>query len=130
MEGLSFYYLVEFTPDVNQKLLGIDLKKDFPSLKQVISGSDDFHTYQGCTEHAVRFLQEKVELLNEGEQRYKIYFEKNQFDSTGDWEENEVVKIYVADSLQTVYNSLFKARVFFIKPVDLNSYFEAPKTLQ
>jgi len=130
MEDLKFYYLIEFTPDIGTEILGINLSKEFPGLNKVVSGSDDFNTYDLCTKACLELLQTKLESLNKSEDgKYKIFFEKNQFTSLDDsWEQNEVVKIYISDSLSTVYNSLFNARVFFRK--ESLFVFDAPKTLQ
>ena len=135
MTVLKYYYLVEFTPQVESKFPGLNLTKDFPGLTQAVAGSDEFNTYEACTNHAVDFLKTKIDILNSEENKYKIFFEKNQFDKTlpaaGEWEANEVVKIYIADSKQSVYNSIFKVRVCFINSVDaLSFYMEAPSTLQ
>jgi len=132
MNGLEFYSLVEFTPDHNQHVLSIDLESDFPGLLQVVAGTDGFKTYDLATEHAITFLRQKIEDLKAEGQDYKLFFEKNQFRGEAqDFEPNEVVKIYIANSQQTIYNSLFKARIFFVPPVDpFASYFATPTTLQ
>jgi hypothetical protein len=132
MDGLKFYSMFDM-PQGNKHFPGLDLEKDFPGMKQVVAGSIEYVTYEACTSAAVQFLKSKLAVLNAKEERYKIFFEKNQFDPQfgGDWSDNEIVKIYIADSLQTVYNSQFKARVFFVKDMtDLASYFDAPSTLQ
>lgn len=132
MDGLKFYSMFEM-PKGNTHFPGLDLEKDFPGMVQAVAGSIEYHTYEACTTAAIQFLKSKLAVLNAHEERYKIFFEKNQFNSTqgGDWSENEIVKIYIADSLQTVYNSQFTSRVFFVKDLtDIASFFEAPTTLQ
>lgn len=135
MNGLKFYYLVEFTPQVDSKFPGLDLSKDFPGMSQAVAGSKEYASYELCTTACINFLKTKTEILNKEEDKYKTYFEKNQFENilpaSGEWEENEVVKIYIADSKQSVYNSVFLARVFFVNSFDSDSfYIEAPSTLQ
>ena len=134
MDNLNFYYLIEFTPQVNSIFPGLDLN-EFPGMTQAVAGSDEFETYDLAAEAAVAFLKSKLAVLNENDSDHKIFFEKNQFDKTlpskGEWEENEVVQIYIADSKLTEYNSLFKARVFFVNTeVDDTYIFDAPTTLQ
>lgn len=135
MNNLKFYYVVEFQPMVDSKFPGLDLSKDFPGLTQAVAGSPEFATYDLCTAAGVNFLKQKLALLNVEEESHKIFFEKNQFDYSlteiGKWEENEVVKIYIAGSKESVYNSVFLLRVFFTNPISENSfYIEAPSTLQ
>jgi hypothetical protein len=131
MNGLEYYSMFE-TPKGNPSFPGLDLDKDFPGMTKAIAGSDKFKTYEACTIAAVDFLKSKLAVLNETEERYKIYFEKNQFEGkVNSFEENEIVKIYISDSLDTVYNSLFTARVFFVKSLDDAAfYFNAPSALQ
>lgn len=131
MNGLKFYTMFEF-PKGDSNFPGLDLEADFPGMKSAIAGSERFITYEACTSNALTFLKAKLAVLNATEERYKIFFEKNQFtDTYDDFERNEIVKIYIADSLETVYNSVFQARVFFVKSLeDAASYFDAPSTLQ
>lgn len=128
MENLKYYSLIEFEPD-QEEYFGINLAKDFPSLTKVIVGSENYDSYEGCTKACIGCLNTKLDLLDKTE--FKIYFEKNQFNDSNRFEENEVVKIYIANSKLTVYNSILTARVFFVKQ-DLFSafYFNAPSTLQ
>lgn len=132
MDGLKYYSMFEF-PKGHTSFPGLNLEQDFPGMKQAIAGSEEFNDYQVCTIAALDFLKSKLAVLNATGERYKIFFEKNQFDNntTNGFEQNEVVKIYIADSMDTVYNSVFKARVFFVKSLDdAASYFDAPSTLQ
>lgn len=131
MDGLKYYSMFEF-PKSNSSFPGLNLETDFPGMRQAIAGSAEYATYEACAKNAVDFLKAKLAVLNESEERYKIFFEKNQFNETSNgFEQNEIVKIYIADSLDTVYNSLFKARIFFVKSLDdAASYFDAPTTLQ
>ena len=131
MNGLKFYSMFEF-PKNNEHFPHLNWDSEFPGMKQAIAGSIEYETYEACTTDAVKFLKEKLAVLNATEERYKIFFEKNQFNDTQPgWELNEVVKIYIADSLETVYNNVFQARVYFVKSLDdAASYFDAPTTLQ
>lgn len=131
MDGLKYYSMFEF-PKGHSSFPGINLAKDFPGIKQAIAGSEEFISYESCTNAALTFLKSKLAVLNAIEERYKIFFEKNQFDRVSNgFEQNEIVKIYIADSLDSVYNNVFKARVFFVKSIDdAASYFDAPSTLQ
>jgi hypothetical protein len=130
MDNLKYYSLIEFEPD-QEEYFGINLAKDFPGLNKVVMGSQDYDAYDDCTKACLDILRAKQLVLNKDEVKYGIFFEKNQFNGNGNFEENEVVKIYVANSEQTVYNSILTARVFFVKK-DLFSafYFDAPSTLQ
>lgn len=131
MDGLKFYSMFEF-PKNNEHFPHLNWDAEFPGMKQAIAGSIEYQTYEACTADAVKFLKEKLATLNATEERYKIFFEKNQFtDTQPGWEMNEVVKIYIADSLETVYNNVFQARVYFVKSLDdAASYFDAPTSLQ
>jgi len=131
MNGLKFYSMFEF-PKNNEHFPQLAWDTEFPGIKQAIAGSAEYQTYEACTEAAIKFLKQKLAVLNATEERYKIYFEKNQFNDTqSSFEQNEVVKIYIADSLETVYNNVFQARVYFVKSLDdAASYFDAPTTLQ
>jgi hypothetical protein len=133
MDGLKFYYLTNFPYD-NVKFPNMSLSNDFPGINQAIANSKEYSTYKQCAQHCVDFLKGKLEILNAGTDiKYKIFFEKNQFDSEelsfSKFEPTEVVKIYIADSTQSIYNSVFKARIFFTKDIDA-SYFDAVTTLQ
>jgi hypothetical protein len=133
MDGLKFYYLTNFPYD-NAKFPNMSLSNDFSGINQAIVNSLEYSSYQQCAQHCVDFLKSKLNILNsDSETKYKIFFEKNQFDSKelafSNFESTEVVKIYIADSTQTIYNSVFKARIFFIKDIDA-SYLDAVTTLQ
>lgn len=135
MIKLKYYTLFE----PNHSLLNnpiFDISKDFPGLSKVVISSIDFDTYIDCVTSALNLLQEKNSVLNNIDKavgdRYKIYFEKNQFSGTDvGFEQTEVLKMYIADSLDEVYNSVFSARVFFSKsPEDAAFCFDAPSTIQ
>lgn len=128
MNNLKYYSMIEFEPD-QEEYFGINLAKDFPGLNKVIVGSQDFASYEECTETCLNLLKDKLEKLDKSQ--FRIYFEKNQFNGSSHFEQNEIVKIYIANSKQTVYNSILTARVFFIKSDPLAAfYFDAPSTLQ
>jgi hypothetical protein len=131
MDGLKFYYMIEF-PTKNSSFPKLNLDEDFPGIRQAIAGSVEYKTYDTCTAGALKFLKSKLEVLNADDNQFTIFFEKNQFDDKqNDFEENEIVKIYIADSLQSIYNSVFQARVFFVKThEDSASYFDSPRSLQ
>lgn len=130
MEGLNFYYTLEYN-DLTQ-ISDFSLN-EFSSIVCVMSGSRTYKDYDQCSRHIIKVLTAKQQELNalEGLDRYSIFFEKNQFNTIEGWTENEVIKLYVADSLETTYNSLIKARVYFVpNEQDAAFIFEAPATLQ
>jgi hypothetical protein len=128
MDNLKYYSLIEFEPD-QEEYFGINLAKDFPGLTKVIVGSENYDSYEDCTKTCLDRLKAKLEVLDKDE--FKIFFEKNQFNGSKNFEDNEVVKIYIANSKQTVYNSILTARVFFVRQDPFSAfYFDAPSTLQ
>ena len=139
MDGLNYYYMIEFPLD-NTVFPKIRADNFESGMTRGIAGSDEYETYEEAAKSALAFLKLKLAKLNVDGDRYKIFFEKNQFDDEDkpksiaekyNWEENEIIKIYIADSKQTVYNSIFKVRIFFINAKkEAAFYFDAHPTLQ
>jgi hypothetical protein len=57
MSNLKYYYLVEFTPQVDSKFPGLNLSKDFPGMTQAVAGSIDYDSYEACTTALIEFFK-------------------------------------------------------------------------
>jgi hypothetical protein len=130
-EVIKFYYILEFEAALPQ-FPQLNLSNAFPGFSQAVCGSKEFDEYEKCIHDCVDFMKAKLAVLNKDSETYKIYWVKNQFNELDpNWESTELVKIYIANSSQDVYNGSFRARVFFSKEeVQRAFYFDAPTTLQ
>lgn len=132
MKDVNFYYTMTVGLK-EQKLLGSNVLFSDDDILSAMISSKEYATYEACSEDAVSLLMSKFNSVS-AKGSFKLLFEKNQFENekvSNEWQNSEIVKIYMSDLTDEEYNKLFEIRIFFVPAKVGNAfYMDAPITLQ